>query len=101
LPIWVIRRQIASAIHIVVQVSRLLGGARKVVKISEVTGMEGDNFVMHDLFAFKQTGVDDRQVAQGYFHATGIRPNCLERLQAFGAGLHPDLFERRILNPGL
>jgi pilus assembly protein CpaF len=101
LPIWVIRRQIASAIHIVVQVSRLLGGARKVMKISEVTGMEGDNFVMHDLFAFKQTGVDERQVAQGYFHSTGIRPNCLERLQAFGVGLPADLFERRMLNPGL
>jgi pilus assembly protein CpaF len=101
LPIWVIRRQIAAAIHIVVQVSRLLGGARKVVKISEVTGLEGDNFVMHDLFAFKQTGVDDRQVAQGYFHTTGIRPNCLERLSAFGVGLAPDLFERRMLNPGL
>src|SRR5213594_3085996 len=79
LPIWVIRRQIASAIHIVVQVSRLLGGARKVVKISEVTGIESDNIVMHDLFLFKQTGVDDKRRAQGYFHATGIRPNCLER----------------------
>src|SRR5438067_12583865 len=54
LPIWVIRRQIASAIHIIVQVSRLMGGARKVVKISEVTGMEGDNLVMPDLFVFKQ-----------------------------------------------
>jgi pilus assembly protein CpaF len=101
LPIWVIRRQIASAIHIVVQVSRLLGGARKVVKISEVTGLEGDNFVMHDLFAFKQTGVDERQVAQGYFHANGIRPQCLERLASFGVGLPPELFERRMLNPGL
>jgi pilus assembly protein CpaF len=101
LPIWVIRRQIASAIHIVVQVSRLLGGARKVVKISEVTGLEGDNFVMHDLFAFKQTGVDERQVAQGYFHANGIRPQCLERLASFGVGLPPEMFERRMLNPGL
>jgi pilus assembly protein CpaF len=101
LPIWVIRRQIASAVHIVVQVSRLLGGARKVVRISEVTGIEGDNFIMHDLFAFKQTGVDDKQVAQGYFHTTGIRPSCLERLASFGVGLPPDLFERRILNTGL
>src|SRR4051794_37821434 len=64
LPIWVIRRQIASAIHIIVQVSRLMGGARKVVKISEVTGMEGDNLVMHDLFVFKQTGVDDKRRAR-------------------------------------
>jgi pilus assembly protein CpaF len=100
LPIWVIRRQIASAIHIVVQVSRLLGGARKIVKISEVTGVEGDNFIMHDLFVFKQTGLDEKRVAQGYFHTTGIRPNCLERLAAFGVALAPDLFERRILNPG-
>ena len=101
LPIWVIRRQIASAIHIVVQVSRLLGGARKVVKVSEVTGMEGDNIVMHDLFVFKQTGVDDKRRAQGYFNTTGIRPNCLERLESLGVGLSPDRFERRILNAGL
>ncbi len=97
LPIWVIRRQIASAIHIVVQVSRLPGGARKVVKISEVTSMEGDNITMHDLFVFKQTGLDDQQKAQGYFQATGIRPGCLERLAAQGVALPCDLFERRIL----
>src|SRR5207244_4752469 len=95
LPIWVIRRQIASAIHIVVQQSRLLGGPRKVIKISEVTGMEGDNFMMHDLFVFKQTGVDQKRKAQGYFQATGIRPTCLERLSALGAGLPPEMFERR------
>jgi pilus assembly protein CpaF len=101
LPIWVIRRQIASAIHIVVQVSRLLGGARRVVKISEVTGIEGDNFSMHDLFVFKQTGVDEKRKAQGYFQASGIRPNCLERLSALGAGVPPEMFERRTLNLGL
>jgi pilus assembly protein CpaF len=98
LPIWVIRRQIASAIHVVVQVSRLLGGARKVLKISEVMGLEGDNFVMHDIFCFKQTGVDGDQVAQGYFHSTGVRPHCLERLASFGVSLRPDLFERRMMN---
>jgi pilus assembly protein CpaF len=101
LPIWVIRKQIASAVHIIVQASRLIGGARKVVKISEVTGMEGDNVVMHDLFVFKQTGVDEQRRAQGYFHATGIRPNCLERLAALGASLPMDMFERRILSPGI
>jgi len=101
LPIWVIRRQIASAIHIVVQVSRLVGGARKVIKISELAGLEGDTVIMHDVFAFKQTGVDDRRKAQGYFHTTGIRPQCLERLSALGAGLPLELFERRILSPGL
>lgn len=98
LPIWVIRRQIASAIHLVVQVSRLLGGARKVVRISEVTGIEGDNYAMHDLFTFTQTGVDEKRVAQGYFQATGIRPNCLKRLASLGVGLPPGMFERRMLD---
>jgi pilus assembly protein CpaF len=101
LPIWVIRRQIASAIHIVVQVSRLLGGPRKVVKISEVMGIEGDNFMMHDVFVFKQTGVDQQRKAQGYFQATGIRPRCLERLAALGAGVPPEMFEARTLNAAL
>jgi pilus assembly protein CpaF len=98
LPIWIIRRQIASAIQIVVQVARLPGGPRKVVKISEITGMEGDVISMHDLFAFKQTGVDDAGVAQGYFHATGIRPKVLEKLEAAGVRLPLELFERRIIN---
>ena len=97
LPIWVIRRQIASAIQVVVQVARLTGGARKVVKVSEITGMEGEVISMHDLFVFKQTGLDANRRAQGYFHTTGIRPNCLERLAALGSALPPDLFERRVL----
>src|SRR5262249_21672363 len=60
LPIWIIRRQIASAIQVVVQVARLLGGARKVVRISEITGMEGEVISMHDIFGYKQTGVDEK-----------------------------------------
>jgi pilus assembly protein CpaF len=100
LPQWVIRRQIASAVHLVVQVSRLLGGSRKVIKVSEVTGVEGENYSMQDLFLFKQTGVDDQGRAVGCFHATGLRPTCLDRLAALGARLPPGLFERRILQPG-
>src|SRR5262249_37972985 len=100
LPQWVIRRQIASAVHLVVQVSRLLGGSRKVVKVSEVTGVEGENYSMQDVFLFKQTGVDDQGRAVGCFHATGLRPNCLDRLAALGARLPAGLFERRILQPG-
>jgi pilus assembly protein CpaF len=99
MPIWIIRRQISSAVQVVVQAARLLGGARKIVKISEITGMEGDTISMHDIFAFKQTGVDSRGVAQGYFHATGIRPKCLERLEASGCGLPIEMFERRTLTP--
>jgi pilus assembly protein CpaF len=96
-PIWIIRRQIASAIQIVVQVARLHGGPRKLVKISEITGMEGDIVSMHDLFVFKQTGVDEGDLAQGYYFTTGIRPQCLERLEAAGIRLPVEMFERRIL----
>ncbi len=100
LPLWVIRRQIASAVNLVVQVSRIAGGARKVVKVSEVTGTEGDTFAMQDLFVFRQTGVDADRRAQGCFHATGLRPHCMERLEAHGQGLSMDLFRKRILQPG-
>jgi len=101
LPLWVIRRNIASAIHLVVQVSRLRGGARKVVKVSEISGVEGETIVLQDLFTFKQTGLDDQKRAVGCFHATGLRPYCLERLLASGVELSPSLFERRVLQPAL
>jgi pilus assembly protein CpaF len=53
---------------------------------------------MHDLFGFKQTGVDESRVAQGYFFASGIRPQCLEKLEISGNTLPPEMFERRMLN---
>jgi pilus assembly protein CpaF len=99
LPIWIIRRQMASAIQVVVQVARLPGGGRKVVKISEITGMEGDVLSLHDLFGFKQTGVEETGTARGYFYASGIRPKCLERLASAGAPLPVEMFERRMINP--
>jgi pilus assembly protein CpaF len=98
IPLWIVRKQIASAIHLVVQVSRMAGGGRKVVKISEITGVEGENYSMQDLFIFKQTGVDKSGVAQGYFCSTGLRPARLERLTAAGAAFPANLFERRVLN---
>ncbi len=97
LPIWIIRRQIANAIQIVVQVARLPGGGRRVIKISEITGMEGEVISMHDLFGYKQTGVDDDRHAQGYFYASGLRPQCLERLEIAGARLPIEMFERKII----
>jgi pilus assembly protein CpaF len=96
LPIWIVRRQIASAVQIVIQVARLTGGVRKIIKVSEITGMEGDVMSMHDIFGFKQTGVDENRVAQGYFFASGIRPQCLERLETSGFALSPKMFERRM-----
>lgn len=92
-PIWIIRRQIASAVHLIVQVSRLRGGARKIVKISELTGMEGDVVSMQDIFGYKQTGVDEKGNPQGQFFSTNLRPQCLEDLEAAGAKLSLDMFD--------
>ncbi len=97
LPIWFIHRQIASAIQIVVQVARLVGGQRKIVQISEITGCERDTINMHDLFVFRQTGVDANRVAKGHFEASGIRPDCHDRIAAAGIDLRPDIFERRVI----
>jgi pilus assembly protein CpaF len=98
IPIWTIRRQIASAVQIVVQAVRLTGGARKIVKVSEITGMEGDVLTMHDLFVFKQTGLDANKRAKGIYRATGIRPHCLERLEEVGYDIPTELFEERVLS---
>ena len=99
LPMWIIRRQIASAVQIVVQLARLSGGARKVIKVSEITGMEGGDVIsMHDLYVYKQTGVDDSGNAQGQFRTTGIRPKCLEKLETAGVRLPVEMFEECMLS---
>jgi pilus assembly protein CpaF len=95
LPMWFIHRQIASAIHIVVQLTRLSGGDRKITQIAEVTGIHGEAINMHDLFAFHQTGVDETRRAQGYFEARGILPNCLARFEACGLNVPRGIFEQR------
>jgi pilus assembly protein CpaF len=97
LPIWIIRRQIASAIHMMVHVSRLVGGNRKVTRVSEVVGIEGDEIRARDVFVFTQTGHGPDGAAEGTFTATGERPWCLARFAASGAGLPDDMFEPRVL----
>lgn len=97
LPIWVIRKQVASTINVIVQAARLIGGPRKIVKITEITGMEGDVVSMQDIFEFKQTGLDENRVATGHFIANGIRPTVLEKLQACGIPVPVEIFERRVL----
>ena len=100
LPMWIIRRQIASAVHLLVHVARLVGGVRKVVRVSEVLGTEGDEIRTRDVFVFTQTGVGPGGAAEGAFSATGVRPVCLARLAASGAGLPDELFEHRVLPYG-
>jgi pilus assembly protein CpaF len=92
IPIRSSRAQIASAIHVVIQVTRLADGRRKLVSISEITGMEGDVVTMQEIFRFRQTGVNNDGIVQGKFEATGIRPRFLDQVMAHGITLSADLF---------
>jgi pilus assembly protein CpaF len=97
LPVRAIREQVASAIDLVVHQERIRDGSRKVVNITEVTGMEGDIITMTDLFIFEQTGIENGKV-QGRLRPTGLRPKFIERLEAAGIHLPPSIFgigERR------
>jgi pilus assembly protein CpaF len=91
-PAVVVRKLIASSVELVVQVARMPGGRRRLVTISEVTGMEGEIISMHDLFEYVQTGVDERFGSEGRFRPTGIRPQCLARLAARGVSLPSEMF---------
>jgi len=97
IPMWAVRKLIASSIQLVVQVARVAGGRRKVVAVSEVTGMEGDVISMHELFVYSQTGVDADQASVRCFRSTGNRPHCLHKLQVRGAAISPQVFAERIL----
>jgi pilus assembly protein CpaF len=95
IPERAVRHQIASAIHAVVQIARLSDGTRKVISISEVTGMEAESISMQDIFVFERRGIDDSGKVRGTFRATGIRPAFAERLATAGARLRPALFESK------
>src|SRR3954469_9779168 len=96
IPAKALRTQVASAIQIVVQARRLPGGRRKVTAVSEITGMEGEQITMHDLFAYEQSGVDADGHTVGRFICNGIRPRCAERIEHRGIKLPLDLFQRRV-----
>jgi pilus assembly protein CpaF len=93
IPERAMRHQIAAAIHAVVQVSRLSDGTRKVINISEVTGMEGELICMQEVFVFERQGIDETGKVRGMFRATGIRPKFADRLATAGCRLRPALFE--------
>lgn len=97
LPVRAIRQQFAAAIHLLVQAQRLGGGARKIISVTEVTGLEGDIITMQDLFHFEQQGVSPSGRAYGQFVATGIRPAFMDRLKSAGCDLDPSIFERKVL----
>ena len=97
IPLRALRTQIANAIQIVVQARRLSGGRRKIISVSELSGMEGDAIQMHDLFVFEQDGVDEEGHASGAFICTGIRPHCYSRIENRGIRLPVELFQRRAI----
>jgi pilus assembly protein CpaF len=96
IPERAVRHQIASAIHAVVQVARLSDGTRKILSISEITGMEAEIISMQDIFVFDRLGIDESGKVRGMFRATGIRPKFAERLATAGCRLRPGLFESRV-----
>ncbi len=97
-PVSAIRQQTAAALDLLIQLGRMVGGRRKVLNISEVTGTEGDAVCLQDIFQYKQTGVDNEGNARGHFEACGVRPQMLDRLRDRGAVLPENLFQRRILS---
>ena len=88
-----IRSQISNAIHLIVQLTRLSDGQRKVTSVSEVTGMEGDIVQMQEIFRFRRTGTGPEGEIEGHFEATGVRPRFLEELVSMGIRLPGDIFE--------
>lgn len=97
LPVRAIRQQFASAINLIINAQRLTGGPRKIISVTEVTGMEGDIVTMQDIFCFEQLGVNNQGKAFGQFVATGIRPSFLERLKTAGAEIDSGIFTRQTL----
>jgi len=92
LPVRAIREQIAAAVNVIVQQSRLKDGSRKITNITEVQGMEGDVVVLQDVFLFEQTGLDERGKIIGQLRPTGIRPKFVEAFESQNIYLPPNIF---------
>jgi pilus assembly protein CpaF len=88
-----IRQQIAGAVHMLVQTARLSDGSRRVINLTEVTGMEGEVVTLQDIFVFEKRGLTPDGQVIGRFAATGIRPKFYEKLLSAGIRLRPDLFD--------
>ena len=95
LPLAIVRKQIASSIHMVVQAARLRDGSRKITHITEILGMEGDTVIMQDLFKFVETGEGPHGKLIGVHETTGIRPVCAPELKRHGFSLPSAMFMRK------
>ena len=94
-PVNVVRQYVHSGIHLLVHVSRLKGGARRVMDVAEIVGIREGQYVVESIYGFEQSGVDANGRAVGEYFATGYRPKCLDRLKAAGVTLNDDLFVAR------
>ena len=93
IPSEFLRRYIASAIHVVIQVARMVDGTRRLVSVQEITGMEGNVITMQEVFSFHQTRIDANGKVRGHFKFQGIRPKFIERFKVAGIELPPNLFD--------
>ena len=96
IPERAVRQMISSAIHAVAQIARLSDGTRKVIAISEITGVEGDVITMQDIFVFERLSIDENGKVRGMFRATGLRPKFADKLATAGCRLRPAMFESRL-----
>jgi pilus assembly protein CpaF len=92
LPMRSMRAQIASALHVVIQLQRMSDGRRRLVSVQEITGMEGEVVSMQEIFRFERTGIDAAGTIQGHYAASGVRPKFARRFEQWGVGLGEDLF---------
>ncbi|MFN9067095.1 MAG: CpaF family protein, partial [Bdellovibrionales bacterium] len=101
LPVKAIREQVASAVHLIVQVSRLSDGSRKVLSITEVTGIQGEGITLGEIFKFKETGMDKNRKILGQFQAVGYIPSFIQKLADKGVVVPRDLFanEQKAVTP--
>jgi len=92
LPVAAIREQMASALHLIIQIARLSDGTRRVVHVTEVAGMEGPLITLQDIFAFRQKGIGADGRVIGELEATGLRPRFADRIRTYGIELSEELF---------
>jgi len=88
-----LRHYISSAIDVVLQLTRMSDGSRKLTSLQEITGMEGEIITLQEIFAFEQTGLTEERSVRGKFMATGVRPKFTEKFRALGIDLSLDVFD--------
>jgi septum site-determining protein MinD len=99
LPVRAIREQISSAVNLIIQISRLSDGSRKVISVTEVVGMQGDTVTLQEIFRFKETGFDKNRRIIGNFQAMGLIPSFIEKLEAKGVSIPRDIFSNEVKPP--